>query len=311
MVLVGSSVVAGKILTTELPVFLASALRFALALAVLLPLLRLREGGLPRLSRRSWGLLALQALFGSFLFTVFLLYGLRLTSPGAAGVITSATPACMAVFSRLLLRERLGARRTLGIACAVAGLLAVNGPGLSGNAGGTGGASELFAPGGALPGNLLVFGAVVAEALFLLIRKGVREPLSPLAAATAVSLFGLAWFALPAAWEAARLDWAGVSAAGWWAVVYYGLIVTVAAYLLWFAGIVRVDGAVAGAFTALMPVSAVGLSWLVLGLAPGASVLWGCAGILASIALMALGGRTKREPAGKDLDEKEREGASA
>ena len=69
MVIVGSSVVAGKIMVDELPVFLASTLRFILALAILIPILYLREGGLPRLSRRSWIMLGVQSLCGSFLFT--------------------------------------------------------------------------------------------------------------------------------------------------------------------------------------------------------------------------------------------------
>nr|NJM02642.1 EamA/RhaT family transporter [Desulfobacula sp.] len=39
MIIVGSSVVFGKIITYSFPVFLASGLRFAIASAVMLPLL--------------------------------------------------------------------------------------------------------------------------------------------------------------------------------------------------------------------------------------------------------------------------------
>ncbi|WP_285907581.1 DMT family transporter [Pseudodesulfovibrio pelocollis] len=281
MVLVGSSVVAGKIMVAELPVQFASALRFVLALAILLPLLRLREGGLPRLSHRSWLVLAGQALCGSFLFTVCLLHGLALTTPASAGIITATTPACMGLIAWIFMRERPTLKVGLGMALSVAGLLAVN---------------VVSAPGSGAPaplvGNLLVLGAVLFESLFLLLRKAVPEPLTPLAASTVVSLFGLAWF-LPGAVVdlvfviPASGGLAGVSVTGWLSVAYYGVFVTVLAYLLWFAGITRVPASTAGVFTAIMPVSALVLSAAILAEPVGVPQLAGCACVLAGIVLIS------------------------
>ena len=273
MVIVGSSVVAGKIMIQELPVFQASALRFVLALAVLVPLLYAREGGFPRLSRRSVLLLAVQALFGSFLFTAFLLHGLRLTSPASAGIITSTTPAWMGLMAWLFLKDRPKPAALAGISLSVAGILAINM--VSSSPGQTG----PHAPWG----NLLVLGAVLFESLFLLLRKTVREPLSPLAASTLISLFGLLWFLAPALVETARCPLSGISATGWLSVAYYGLFVTVLAYLFWFAGITRVSASTAGVFTGLMPVSALALSALVLGEPLRFAHMAGCALVLAGI----------------------------
>jgi len=280
MVLVGSSVVAGKVMVAELPVQFASALRFALALAILLPLLRMREGGLPRLSRRSWLILAAQGLCGSFLFTVCLLHGLALTTPASAGIITATTPACMGLIAWLGMGERPGLRAGLGMFLSVAGLLAVNAASASGA--------------GSMPlaGNLLVLGAVVFESLFLLLRKGVAEPLTPLAAATAVSLFGLGWFLPGAVLDLAFAipasgGLAAVSVTGWVSVAYYGVFVTVLAYLFWFAGVTRVSAATAGVFTSVMPVSALILSAVILGEPVGVPRLVGCACVLAGIVLIS------------------------
>ncbi|QJB56385.1 DMT family transporter [Pseudodesulfovibrio sp. zrk46] len=277
MVIVGSSVVAGKIMVAELPVFLSSAIRFALALVVLLPLIKVHEGGLPAISRRSWVMLALQSLCGSFLFTVFLLYGLTFTAPSSAGIVTATTPACMGVIAWLFLNERPSNRASLGIILSVAGVIVIN---LVQDSGGVTGSNPLL-------GNLLVLGAVIFESLFLLMRKTVPEPLSPLAVSTIISLFGLLWFLPVGLYELTTTDLAAVSTTGWLTVVYYGLGITVLAYLFWFAGITKVPASTAGVFTAVMPVSALILSALILGEPIGWAQLTGCACVLGGIVMIS------------------------
>lgn len=281
MVLVGSSVVAGKVMVAELPVFLASALRFGLALCILIPLVWRREGGLPRISRRSWLLMGAQSLCGSFLFTVFLLYGLTHTGPSSAGIVTSTTPACMGLIAWLFLGDRPRGATGAGIVLSVLGVAVINMAG-----GQTGGQSGVTGDDPAL-GNLMVLGAVVFESLFLLLRKTVPEPLSPLAVSTVISLFGLLWFLPMGVVEALTADLSGVGWAGWLSVVYYGVFVTVAAYLFWFAGITKVPASTAGVFTAIMPVSALVLSVLVLGEPVGWPQLAGCGCVLGGIVLIS------------------------
>jgi len=290
MVLVGSSVAAGKIMARELPVFLASALRFILALALLFPIVRMKEGGLPKLSRKSLGVIALQALFGSFLFTVFLLYGLRFTASSSAGVIASATPAVIGIIAWVFMRERPRKSETAGILAAVAGVMLVN---LGSDSGG----GELA---GASPylGNFLVLCAVVFESLFLLLRKAVPEPVSPLSASTLVSFFGLLWFLPFGAYEAWGLDFSAITLTGWLSVAYYAFFVTALAYIFWFSGVTRVSAAEAGVMTAVMPVSALVISAVVLGEPLNAANVGGCACALLGIGLLSLPkkeDRTSRE----------------
>ncbi|WP_320171587.1 DMT family transporter [Maridesulfovibrio sp.] len=251
MVIVGSSVVAGKIMVSGLPVFLSSGLRFLLASVIIVPVLFYLEGGLPRLSIRSLMILVVQALCGSFLFTVCLLFGLRFVSPASAGIITSTTPAFMGVIGWTFFREKCSALSCGGIVLSFAGILVLS-------VGQEGGSSSLI-------GLLLVLGAVVAESMFLVFRKWINEPLSPLAATALISFFGLLWFLPASLYEYSQCDLSAVPFEAWVAVCYYGAVVTVLAYLCWFAGVVRVKASVAGAFTGIMPVSAVLLSSLVLG----------------------------------------------
>ena len=71
-------------------------------------------------------------------------------------------------------------------------------------------------------------------------------------------------------------------------MVYFGAVFTVLAYLFWFTGVARVSGAVAGAFTAIMPVTAVVLSCTFLGETFTLSHAAGMALVLGAIALTAL-----------------------
>lgn len=274
MILVGSSVVAGEILIRHFPVHLGSLLRFALASALILPLWITREGRPPRLARRTWMILTGQALCGSVLFTIFLLHGLRWTSPGAAGIITSTTPACMSLLAWMLLRERPGKRIVIGIGLSVAGVAILN---LAGTEK-TGVHSW--------PGNLLVAAAVVVESLFLLVRKSIREQLSPLAVSSLITLLATGFFLPLGLIQAQDFDFAALPLEAWMSVVYYAVAVTILAYLCWFAGVTRVRASVAGVFTAILPVSSLTLSALVLGQPVGPEQLAGCLLALASIVLI-------------------------
>lgn len=277
MVIVGSSVVAGRMALDEMPLYTSQALRFALACLVLLPLQFLREGGLPRLAPRHWAVVAGLALTGSLLFNVLLLHSLRLTSAAAAGIIASTTPACMALLAVAFMGERLTRSAWAGIGLAVAGVAALN-------VTGAGGGGEQ-----SLTGNLLALGAVVAESLFLLLRRALPRGLAPLTVATLVSLAALALFAPLSVLELTRENGLpSIGPGGWLVTLYYGLIITILAYVFWFRGVTRVAPSTAAVMTGVMPVAAASLSWLVLGEPVRPEQVAGCALVLGGILCMAL-----------------------
>lgn len=279
MVLVGSSVVAGKLMAESLPVFLAGGLSSAIGAVILLPVLFWREGGLPGVGRREAGVLFLQAFTGIFLFRVLLLWGLLFTSAAEGGVITSTTPAVVGVISFLFLKERPSPRVWAGVALAVVGIVALNV--LGAGAGAARGPAPLL-------GNLLVFGAVVSEALFTIFGKAASERVSPLATAVSASVLSLALFLPLGLNQAVDFDFSSVGFAGWASVVHYGLFVTALGYLLWFGGLSKVPASTAGVFTGILPVSAVLLSYLVLGEPFSWAHPVGVACVLLAILLIAL-----------------------
>lgn len=289
MILVGSSVAVGRLLVSTLPIHFASMIRFALASLVLIPLVMMLEGRFPRISGRTLAILASQALCGSFLFTVFLLGGLRLTGAADAGVVAAATPAAVALLGWLFFKERPGGRAVLGICATTAGIAALG----LGQGSGTG-TNVLW-------GNGLVLCAVVFEAVFLLLRRAIAAPLSPLAAAMWVSVLGLAFFLLPGLWQARTLRAATLTPLAIGELVYYGLGVTAAAYMLWFYGVMRVDAATAGGITGVMPVAALVFAAWLCDEQITIREIAGCTGVLAGIGILSGLGRPRGAVAAKNL----------
>jgi drug/metabolite transporter (DMT)-like permease len=253
MVLVGSTVVASKVIAAGLPPFTATALRFAIALPCFLVLLRLTGTAWPRPDRRDWLVLFVQAAAGSVGYTTLLISGMRLTSAADAGVIIGTLPVMSAVIAIVLLGERPRRFLLVAIGLATAGVLFVAFPSQSDRTAGS----------HALAGNVLILGAVACEALFILLNKRLRQPIAPLALSAVMTGIGLAASAVPAMMEAPWTHTISPGAVA--AAVYYALIPTVGGFVLWYAGAARTTGAEAALFTALAPVSAVVLAALWLG----------------------------------------------
>ncbi len=245
MLIVGTSVVASKIVVDTLPIYTASMLRFLIAAIVLLVIVA-RSGGFPKLTLRVHLTLALLALVGLVLFNVLLLLGLDLTTAIASGIITSLTPAVVALLS-IPLGDRLRPAGWIGVTLAVAGVVIVN---LFGTA-------EAASASRPLLGAALVFLAVIGEALYAVIGKVATASVKPIPMATLVTIYGFVLFLPFAALDIRDLHPADVPIKGWVAVVYLALIVTVVAFALWFNGLQHVPASTAGAFTGLIPVGTI------------------------------------------------------
>ncbi|NEK15284.1 DMT family transporter [Rhizobium leguminosarum] len=274
MLTVGSTVVASKLIASGLPPFSATALRFAIAFPVLLLLMRATGARLPRFSRHDRLILVIQAGAGSVGYPTLLISGLSLTSAADAGVIIGTLPVVSAAISILLLRERPQRALLLAVALATAGVLSI--------------AFTPDAAGGSLSGNALIFLAVVCEGLFILLNKRLKTEIAPLAQSTLMAGIGFIVAAIPAIFEAPFAHGISTSALG--AVVYYALVPTVGGFLLWYAGAERVSGTEAALFTALAPVSAVMLAFIILGEPIGLSQIAGIGCVLAAVLGLAFAG---------------------
>ncbi|PKA40593.1 EamA family transporter [Rhizobium sullae] len=268
MITVGSTVIASKIIASGLAPFTATALRFAAAFPFFLILMHLTRSRLPRLSRHDWLILVTQAGAGSVGYTTLLISGLQLTSAANAGVIIGTLPVVSAVISILILGERPHRFLLVAIALAAFGVFSIAV---------TPGASA----GGSLAGNALILGAVVCEGLFILLNKRMRTEIPPLTQSSLMTGIGFLVAGIPALFENHAAS--GFSAAALSAVLYYALVPTVGGFILWYAGAERVSGSEASLFTAIAPVSAVILAFMLLGEPVGLHQIFGVACVFAAI----------------------------
>lgn len=277
MVLFGSATPVAKLVTAEFPVFLGAGLRVALGALALLPLALAKREGLRHLTRRDWLLVALIAIFGMFGFSVFMLYGMQLV-PGTVGaVVMSTTPAVTAAAAMLLMGESATWRKLAAIALAVAGVLLLQ---LGGGTDGDGGGWPWL-------GALLVFAAVCCEAAYTLLGKRASEAADPILVAFLAAALSLPLFLPLALWQAGDFAPGEVSWQGWLALAWYGLGTLALGTWFWYAGVARAEGSVAAGFMGLMPVTALLLSYLLLGEAFRWIQPLGFAVVFAGVLLMA------------------------
>ncbi len=245
MALVGGYVGLSKALVLVFPVFLLALLRFAIAAVAMLSWLRAAPDERP-LGQHDRGLLFLESFFGNFLFSIFMLYGVSMSSALAAGAIMAALPAVVAILSRMLLGERVAPRVRAGIACAVGGIALVS---FSRHAGANEGGSSAL-------GNLLLFGAVCCEATYVVIGKRLTTNLGPKRISALINLWGLILVAPLGLWQALQFDFSAVAPSSWGFLGGYSIAASVITVWLWMTGLKRVDAAAAGTFTVLLPISA-------------------------------------------------------
>ena len=265
MLLIGSMFVVSKVIVANIPVMTASFFRQFLACLALIAVLlwRNRHGEkvvCPPINKRDKWILFVQIFCGIFLFSLLLLWGVQRTNAIDASIITSATPLSMMLFGVVFLSERMTRLRSVALICALAGALVMNvyGAQAHGATHTVGSASNVWL------GNLLIAGAVLFEGVFFGAQKLLSRPLPSIWLMVILTAGASVLFAPFALYDALSFDFSHVPMYVWGLVVYTGVGITAFGVLLMHAGIKQVPNSSASVFTALMPVSGVVLSVLLL-----------------------------------------------
>lgn len=294
MALVGSNVGLGKAIVAHVPILLFALLRFVVAIVCLSPWYR--PARMRRVSRREWFNLFLQAFFGTFLFTLLMLGGVRLTSAMSAGVITSTIPATVAILSWLVLRERLSRRTVLSVLLAVAGIAVLN---IARGAHQGGGGND------ALLGNLMVMGAVVCESIYVILSKRLAQTLAAIEICAYTHLIGGLLMLPLGLVPLLDFDATTVPLHVWAMVLWYALSASVFSFWLWMKGIRHVPAQLAGVFTSVLPIAAALYGIVFLGETPGWAHGVALVCVLAGIALASWPGRLARAAAAQRGDSRD------
>jgi drug/metabolite transporter (DMT)-like permease len=234
-----------SILLQSMGLFTSVFLRFACAAVVLLALLWLRDRRLPRLSPRELVMVIGLGLLGITVYNTLFTAGLALVEASRAALIVPTNPAFTALFAALLLRERLGRTRAVGVALCVLGALWVLARG----------DPRSFATLEFGVGELVLVLCIFMWSAYTLLGRIALSTLSPLALTAYVMAAGSIPLALPAAAEGAAL--AAVTWQGWAAFGYLVVFGTVIPFLWFYEGVKALGAARASQFINLVPPIAV------------------------------------------------------
>ncbi|OGH18782.1 MAG: hypothetical protein A2770_04715 [Candidatus Levybacteria bacterium RIFCSPHIGHO2_01_FULL_38_12] len=275
MIIVGSSVVVGKLISNTLPIFLSSFLSLLIAsilfLPTIIPLMKSKQ-----LSKNDYFYLGLQGLLGTVLYRIFFFLGLKYIDASFAGILSAFQPAMISVLAISFLKEKQSLKEKFGIGLAVVGLILA----YFANK-----VSVTINP-YLLIGTVLVLLAVLGEACFSVFAKKLNKQISPMAIAGMVTLISCVMSFPTALYDIFYFDITTISLFGFSLIVYYGVFLTYIAFILWFSGLKYVKASVAGVFTAIVPISGILLSIIFLRESPNFFELIGGLLIIVSIILV-------------------------
>jgi drug/metabolite transporter (DMT)-like permease len=247
--------VIGRAVVGRVPPVAFAFWRWAVALAVLLPLTRRGLQAAAPVLRRSWKVVVALGILGVGNFNLLVYVGLNETTATNALLLNSACPAFILALSFGAGLGRATGRQIAGIAISLAGVLTIV----------TRGAPAALLSTSFARGDLWVLAAVLSWAVYTILLARRPAGVEPLALLTVLVAVGLLWIAPFYAWElarGARLDLDAVSGA---AILYVALFASIAAYGLWNAGVAAMGASRAGAFLHLMPAFGSVLAALLLG----------------------------------------------
>lgn len=243
IVLWGVSFVATKAALREVSPVTLIFTRFALGVAVLVLVLKLRRESLIP-PRDSWLMLALMGFVGIFLHQMVQAHGLTLTTAVRTGWLIGVTPIWSALLAAVFLGEAFGPRKILGLFIGMFGALLVITRG------------ELSAGTLGLPstrGDLLVLASTWTWAIYTILGRDTLKRLGS-ARATAAAMFAgwammIPFFVATAGWQ----EYRDVSSDSIVAILFLGIGCSGLGYWFWYAALERIDASQVAAFLYLEP----------------------------------------------------------
>jgi drug/metabolite transporter (DMT)-like permease len=246
MTIVGSSVAAASVIV-DYPIMGGQAVRYAVASLVLFIWARVVAKPIPRPSARDLGWLGAVALTGMAAFNVSLIAATARADPSLVGAIVGTAPVALAILGALQLRRSPSGGLVFAAVVVALGAAVVQQARLVGDT----------------VGVLLAVGAMFGEVGFSLFAVPVLRRIGPVAVSAHGTWLAAAMLAAGAlvveGSDALRFPTATEAAA----LAYLALVVTAAAFVIWYSAVDRLGADTAGLFAGLIPVSALATSALI------------------------------------------------
>lgn len=244
-ILWGPGPVVAKIALSEIPQFSLGFLRGVLATIIVFILFY--RGGYLKIQRRDFWAFALAGLFGSVFNLGLFFYGIQFTSAMSAQAIFTTAPVINAIFSSLILKEKINNLQVLGVIIGMLGALTI--------------ASQVFLKTGkfepgSLVGNFFIFLAAASWVGFIIVSKKLSQIGYHPITITSVSLILSMFCFLPLAFieNINNMAWmSSVGINGIIGIVYTGVFASVIAFLTFQTGLRLTSAFAAGVVIYLQP----------------------------------------------------------
>jgi len=257
MSIYGSGTPVSKIVTEAFPVYTGSGLRMLFAALALLPFLIKYREDLKKFSKKDFLKIGLMGFLSMFLFTIFMMYGMKYITGVTGSIIMGTSPAVTAIGSLIFLKEKMDLRKWTAIILAVVGIIIVNF-----------GGSMVMGPqssaGMMLIGSVLVFLAVCFGAAYTIIGKSEMDHIKPMLIVSLSVLISLILFIPFTIFEIQDFDFSFVETSQWLALIWWGAGSVALGLSLWNYGLENVTGVTAAGFMGFMSISSLVLSYIIL-----------------------------------------------
>ena len=257
----GGVYVVSRVVLNSIPPVPLVEIRLAMTLLVLLPLYR-RPALRPNLG--DYGIALLSGTLGFGLSLVAQFYGTFWSSAHVGALVTSSSPAFIALLALPVLGERLKPAQVAAMALALLGAVVVMAPGAAG--------------GGTPRGVLTLVLAAVTWAVYTVFNRRLARRQGLWFVSFMTTLFAFLML-LPASGGVLNLPWSHFGVPLYLGVAYIGFISTAVAMYLWNYGFTQMPAANASLFLFVQPVVGTILGVLMLGerlspwLVPGALLI--------------------------------------
>jgi drug/metabolite transporter (DMT)-like permease len=248
----GLSFVATKIALQSFSPFCLIFFRFFTAAIFFVVLLS--RTGFPSLTKKTLKSLLLLALMQPGLYFLFETYGLQYTSATKTSLIIATIPVVVLVLSAFFLKERLRPINILGVVVSLAGVAMLV----------FGGRAQTDLQ-GMMIGDMLIFGAVLAASVYMIMTRRLGESLSSLQITGMQIIFGALLFLPLFLWDLPGLDWQSVSRDSFIALIVLTIFATIGAFLCYNYALTRIPAAQAAVCINGIPLVTACGAWVLLG----------------------------------------------
>lgn len=236
----GGAFVAIKVALREVPPITLALLRFLIATMILLTILKILEPT-SKLQKADFPQIVLGGFLGVTLFYYLENIGIKLTTATNASLLASTTPIFAITLDVIIFRTKISVVQMIGIVCSTIGAYIT----ITANA-------QLDFSSATFKGNLLVVGAMLSWALYILLNKSLQDKYSALFLSTYQMLFGTVILALMSFGEYDQWRMFSLNAFG--NILYLAVFPSAICYFLLSYALKRLDVTITTLYSNLIPV---------------------------------------------------------